>query len=97
MSDSERAIVCRRCREEAPVAGGDCPHCGASIRRRGPLVVVLLLGLVLAVASLFALSDLLFFGVVGLLGAAIAGYLLYDRRKRMREAGEDEEGVIGAE
>jgi hypothetical protein len=47
------------------------------------------------VASLFDLSNLLFFGVVGLLSAAVAGYLLYDRHKRLEEASESEEGTIG--
>jgi len=96
MSDSERAIVCRRCREDVPLASGSCPHCGASIRRSGPLVAVGLFGFVLAVASLFALSELLFFGVVGLLCVAITGYLLYDKRRRIREATDREMDVLSA-
>lgn len=86
MTNGDRAMVCRRCHEEIPVAAGNCPHCGVSIRSRVPLVVVLLFGLVLMVTSLFALSKLLFFGGLGLLLATIAGYLLYDRRKRIEEA-----------
>lgn len=90
MSNSEQGIVCRRCREVVPVTGGNCPHCGASIRRNWPLVAVLLVGLVLVVTSLFAPSELLFFGGLGLLGVAIAGYLLYDKRKRIEEAAQGE-------
>lgn len=68
------------------MAGGNCPHCGASIRGNWALVAILLVGVVLVVTSLFALDELLFFGVLGLLGVAISGYLLYDKRNRIREA-----------
>lgn len=95
MSNREQAIVCRRCREEIPVGGGNCPHCGESIRSKWSLVAVLLFGLVLMVVSLFALSELLFFGVIGLLSAAVAGYLLSDRRTRIQEASDGEDGVRG--
>lgn len=100
MSNGERAIVCRRCRESVPVTGGSCPHCGASIRRTWPLVAISLVGVVLVVTSVFAPSELLFFGVVGLLSVAIAGYLLYDKRNRMEEAtdgGDDGAVMTGAE
>lgn len=95
MRDGEQAIVCRRCREQVPVAGGNCPHCGAAIRRRWPLVATILVGLVLVVAALVGPSELLFFGAGGLLGGSIAGYLLYDQRERIREASESEDRVLG--
>lgn len=89
MSNGERAIVCRRCREEVPATGDNCPHCGASLRGNVALTGLLLVGLVLVVSALFAPSDLLFFGVIGLGAVAISGYLLYDKRNRIRQAGED--------
>lgn len=91
MSERERSIVCRRCREAAPLAGGNCPHCGASIRGNLALVVIGLFGLVLVIASLFALSELLFYGVVGLACLGIASYLLYDKQRRIRAASEGED------
>lgn len=88
MSDGEQTIVCRRCRETVPATGGNCPHCGASIRGNWGLVGVLLVGLVLVVTAVLAPAKLLFFGGIGLLAVGIAGYLLYDKRNRIRAASE---------
>ena len=95
MSQGEQEIVCRRCREQIPATAGNCPQCGASIRKSGTLIAVAGFGLVLAVAAAFRPSDILFFGLVGLALIGMSGYLLYDKRQRINEASEDQEDVIG--
>lgn len=91
MSQGEQRIVCRRCNENIALATDSCPHCGASVRNSGLIVAVTGFGGLLAVGALFDLSQLWFFGAIGLAIAAIGGYLLYDKRRRMIEAAEQAE------
>lgn len=88
MSSESSSIVCRRCGESFPVEDRSCPHCGKSVRNSTYLAIVVALGLVMAVASLFNLGQLAVFGVVGALLAVAGGYLLYNKRQRVREASE---------
>lgn len=86
MSQGEQTkMACRRCGEPIPVQSENCPHCGTSTRGRNGPIIAFVAGIVMAAASLFNLGDLLFFGVIGVIMAAFAGYLLYDRRERIRE------------
>lgn len=55
------------------------------------MLAVVITGLVLLGGSLFNISDLLFFGLLGLLLASVGGYLMYDKRKRINEASEKEQ------
>lgn len=97
MSQGEQRIVCRRCKERIPAAAGNCPKCGASIRKTRTLVAAAAFGLVIAVASVFNPAGALFFGLVGLALVGIGGYLLYDKRRRINEASENQdEDVLGA-
>lgn len=86
MSQVERMIICRRCRERIQIEGGSCPHCGTGIRRKRMPIISILLGVILMVAAAFAIRDLLIFFLVGVAMAAIGGYLLWDQRNRIREA-----------
>lgn len=54
-------------------------------KRDWSLIGILLIGPVLVVTTLFAPSELLFFGAIGLLAIGLAGYLLYDKRNHIRE------------
>jgi uncharacterized membrane protein len=97
MSSGEQKIVCRRCNEVIPIESENCPECGASIRSNGVLISVIAIGCLVAGVSLFQPGELLLFGVVGLAVAATAGFILYNKRKRMREVIEDhqESGLTG--
>jgi len=84
MGASEQQIRCRTCSETIPTDNSSCPHCGTSVRGLLSLVSVMAVGLLVGVVSLFALSELLFFGVVGFAVALGAGALLYDRQQRIQ-------------
>lgn len=62
------------------------------------MMAVVITGLVLLGGSLFNISELLFFGLLGLLLVSVGGYLMYNKRKRIEEASKKEQdtGVIGA-
>lgn len=94
MSKGEREIVCRGCHEKIPV-GNNCPYCGTSVRSDRTLVIAIAIGLLVVGASLFDVSGLLFFAVIGLAIVGGAGYLLYDKRRRIDEATEEEEDLFG--
>jgi uncharacterized paraquat-inducible protein A len=85
---NDSLIVCRRCGETISRDAGHCPHCGQSIRGTTPYVVVALFGLVVAGASVFDPGQLLAYGIVGLLVAVGSGYVVYEQRQRIKEAGE---------
>ena len=85
MGASEQQIRCRTCNETIPTDSSSCPHCGTSVRGFLPLVTVIAIGLLVGVVSLFALSELLFFGVIGFAVALGAGALLYDRQQRIQK------------
>ena len=94
MSEGEQYITCRRCTEHIPLSGDNCPHCGKSIRKTLPVYGVIVFGLILAVGALFSLSELWFFGVIGVLLAGIGGYLIYDRHNRIQEARSTEQSGL---
>lgn len=96
MSTTGDEIICRRCQETISRKSGGCPNCGASIRSTTSLVAAVILGVLLAVASVFSLSRLWFLGAIGVLLVAVGGYLLYDKRRRVREAGEATQSGVGA-
>jgi len=83
---SNNLIVCRGCGETIPVADGNCSHCGQSIRGNTPYAVAVVIGVLLVAAAALNLQDLLAFGVIGFLIAAGAGYVLYEKRQRIKEA-----------
>lgn len=93
MSRSERQIVCRGCGEEVP-ANDNCPYCGESTRNDRTLYAAMAVGLVILGASLLDISGLIFFAAIGLVITAMAGYMLYDKRKRIDEATADEEDLF---
>lgn len=88
MSARGERIVCRNCKETIAIEDEHCPHCGTSIRSNLPYIVAILFGFVLAVSALFDPGNLLAYGVLGLLVAVGAGYVLYEKRQRIDEAGE---------
>lgn len=83
MSAGSESIVCRRCDETYSTEASSCPHCGRSQTGRGYWIAAGA-GAIIAVTSL--LSGLWFFGAIGLLIVAVAGYFLYDKRERKQEA-----------
>jgi len=85
MGAESESIVCRRCDEVYSIEADSCPHCGRSQTGRGYWIAAGV-GLVIAVTSV--VSGLWFFGLVGLLLTAGAGYFLYDKRERKQEAAE---------
>lgn len=93
MSRSERRIVCRGCGEEVP-ASDNCPYCGESTRSDRTLYAVIAVGVVIVGASLLDIGNLLFFAAIGVALVAMAGYMLYDKRKRIDEATADEEDLF---
>ena len=88
MAETEEMIVCRSCREVIPRAGGNCPHCGTTIWGAKAAIVLIILGLIIAGASLFALSDLWFFGVFGVLLILIGAQWIRGMRARVADAQE---------
>lgn len=93
MSKSEQEIVCRNCHEDVPV-DRECPYCGTSVRSDRPLIAAIVVGVLMVGASLFDLGQLVFFLVIGLAVIGAAGYLLYDKRKRIDEATTTEEDLF---
>lgn len=90
MSSEESKILCRRCDEVIRVEDESCPNCGKSIRSTSSLAAGFALGLVVAAASLSNPSELAIFGVFGLAIAGTTGYLLYNKRRRERQAADSE-------
>lgn len=88
MSLSGQRIVCRNCKETISTEEGNCPHCGASIRSNWAYIAGIVFGLLLMGATVFNPGDLLFYGVIGLLIAGSAAYLLYEKRQRIHRATE---------
>lgn len=86
MSGTEDQIKCRRCQETISLEGENCPHCGQSIRSDVGPIGAIVLGVLLVAGAAMSISDLMIFGVVGVGIAAIGGYVLYDKRKRISEA-----------
>jgi uncharacterized membrane protein len=70
------------------VEDDNCPHCGKSVRNTTYLVAGGVLGLVIFVSSLFNIGELAVFGVLGLFLTASSGYLLYNKRQRIKDASE---------
>jgi hypothetical protein len=89
---NDRLIVCRRCKETIPIEDGNCSHCGQSIRGSTSYIAAAVFGLALAAASLLDPGQLLGYGVVGLLLALGSGYVLYEKRQRIKAANEPEGG-----
>lgn len=89
MSSESRLIVCRRCRETIPMEEGNCPHCGAGIRRNRAFGTVAVFGLVLIGTAVLNLDQLYAFGILGLILAGIALFFLYDKRKRINLASDE--------
>lgn len=91
MSSSEKQITCRGCEERIPADADNCPHCGTSVRSNtGPLIAIVF-GSVLFLAAIADLvlnqeTRILIYGVVGLIVAAIGGYVIYEKRQRISEA-----------
>lgn len=90
MSGNESKLLCRRCEEPIRVEDESCPNCGKSVRNGTYLAAGLVLGMVLAAASLSNPAELAVFGVFGLLLSVTTGYLLYDKRQRKAQAAEAE-------
>lgn len=88
MSSESQLIICRRCHEAIPTENGSCPHCGAGIRSTVAFGSAVMFGVLLIGATIFSPGTLYAFGILGLLVAASAGYLLYDKRQRIQRAEE---------
>lgn len=84
MSAGERQIECRTCKERIPLEAGDCPHCGTSILRLTPPIAAILLGSIVAGASLTNVGALWFYGLFGIAMVVIGSYLIYNRRQRIQ-------------
>lgn len=90
MSANETRIVCRNCNETIAVENESCPHCGTSLRGRIPYYAAIVLGIVLVGAAILSPGDLLAFGAIGVVVAAIGGFFIYERRQRMDRASQRE-------
>lgn len=87
MSQAEKEIVCRQCREIIPFAPGDgCPHCGRSMRDRWKWGFVLVVGVILTGSSIA--GGLIEFALLGLVLTGIGGAVLYDQWQRIQRAEE---------
>lgn len=84
MSAGERQIECRKCKEQISLEAENCPHCGTSIRSLVPSIAAIVLGLVVAGASLMNVGTLWFYGLIGVAMAVIGAYLIYDRQQRIQ-------------
>lgn len=84
MSGSEREIVCRKCRERISIDLDNCPHCGTSIRGFLAPAAAIAIGVIVVGAALTSLEDLGFFALVGAGLILVGGYLLYEKRQRIR-------------
>ena len=92
---SEKLITCRQCKEAIPADADNCPHCGTSVRGITGAIVAMAIGGILFVAAVahFVVNgklDLFIYGLIGLLVAAVGGYVVYEKRQRIREATEAE-------
>jgi hypothetical protein len=87
MAAGDQQIICRRCGETISQSVDSCPHCGAEIRsRKGPLAA-LIVGLVIALPTVIDFGELWPYTAIGLIIAFGGAYFLYDRRRRIRDAG----------
>lgn len=88
---SGKQITCRGCNESIPADTDNCPHCGTSVRGTRGAILAIVIGAVLIVASLAHVVvngevNLLPYGFLGVIAAAIGGYIIYERRQRISEA-----------
>ncbi|WP_207592660.1 hypothetical protein [Halomontanus rarus] len=90
MGTKETQIVCRNCKETIAVENGSCPHCGTSLRGAVPYYIAIALGVLLIVATVLNPGDLMAFGVIGVLVAAIGGFFIYEKRQRLEQASQRE-------
>lgn len=88
MSDEGQLIICRKCKETIVMDEGTCHHCGTNVRGDIPYIAAILFGLSLVVITPFNPSELLFFGIFGLIVVILAGYLFYEKRQRIKMANE---------
>ena len=93
MSEEGELIVCRKCKETIVMAEGTCHHCGTDVKSDLPYILGVIVGLLLVVVTPFNLDELIFFGVLGLLLAVICGYMLYEKRQRISQAGAQQESL----
>lgn len=85
MSAGSQRIVCRRCKETITVDDGTCPHCGAKVRGILPFVLAVVFGVILLGTTVLN-TELVAFGIVGLFLVLAGGFMLYNRRQRIRQA-----------
>lgn len=87
MSTRDRQIICRRCNEAISRDVDSCPHCGADIRRRRGPIAAIVIGLLIAGATVFDIGELWPYTALGLIVAFGGAYFLYDQWHRIRDAG----------
>jgi hypothetical protein len=95
MSTQGQRIVCRNCKETIDLDAGACPHCGTTIRSNTPYLVAIVVGAAMIVSAAFEPGPLLAFGVLGLFVAGGGAFILYDKRRRIQQAAERTETVVG--
>ncbi len=83
MGVGEKQIVCRKCKETISAEAGSCPHCGTGIRSSIAPISVLVLGLIIAVATITNVGELWFYTLIGVVMVVVGGFLLYEKRSRM--------------
>ena len=83
MAVGEQQIRCRNCNETIPLDSDNCPHCGTSVRSLTAPIGVIVLGAIIAAASLLNIGDLWFYGAIGFAMVAVGGMLIYGRQSRI--------------
>jgi len=60
-----------------------CPHCGTSVRGLTAPIAVIVLGAIIAVASILNVGDLWICGAIGLVMMAVGGVTIDSRQNRL--------------
>lgn len=95
MSADGNQIICRKCQESISQDNETCPNCGTSLRGTVGYAIGIVFGGILIGAAVLNLSELLAYGVIGLVIAATSAYFIYEKRQRISEAAQQTQQFEG--